>query len=95
MTTWSEIFDTHVYETAETEGHYAFKKYSKCARPCPWGPNAAGILHYIGDWDTREVPQEQDHQSFPIRTLRKVISGRSIQAKGDANMINDLKYSRK
>jgi hypothetical protein len=54
------LIDTHIYETSETEGHYPFNDHPECTRPCPWGPNTAGVLHHVDNWDTHKVPDGED-----------------------------------
>jgi hypothetical protein len=73
--------DAYVYETPESKGYNSFDEYPNSACPGARSPNCAAVVHRIGGWDARKIPDEQDRQSVPIRALRDALSCQIIRTK--------------
>ena len=79
----------HVDKTPESKCHHPLDEHSDCACPDPWSSHRARIVHYIGSWDTCEVPGEQDRQSSPIRALRDVVASQVIHTNNEVQELKD------
>ena len=79
----------HVDKTPESKCHHPLDEHSDCACPDPWSSHRARIVHYIGSWDTCEVPREQDRQSSPIRPLRDVVASQVIHTNNEVQELKD------